>query len=120
MSYIKLGQPGAEITLPEYGRDLQIKPVELNREERTVDGTLVSDLIAVKHVFTITFELIGGVDLENLLDLYDLDEELNLIIRERDLSLSSYTVLLRPLNRKRISVLGDWLWGNVPVVCEEV
>lgn len=117
---IQLGQTGSEITLTPYGREFTEGIIEISREERTVDGTLVSDLVTTKKLFTIDYESLKGEDLESVLALYDLHTELNLRVQGRDSLYDEYTVKLRPFDYKRVSILGPWEWGNVRLECEEI
>ena len=117
---IQLGPTGSEVTLTPYGRTYSEGYVEISKEDRTVNGTLVSDIVAVKKRFAIDYETLKGVDLEQILGLYQLQQELNLRVQERNESYSEYTVRMRPLDYERISILGDWEWGGVLIMCEEV
>lgn len=117
---ILLGIPGSEISLTSAGRKLSEFDNEIIRERRAVDGTLTSDIVAVKKLFSVTYELIQGTNLEAIVTLYNLHSDLSLILCDRDGSTRSYTVRLRPLRRDRITVLGDWIWSGVVLELEEI
>jgi hypothetical protein len=117
---IKLGEKDLETLLTHYGRTYNEGTIEIIRERRTVSGTLVSDLIAKKKKFTITYSEIKGQDLEDILDLYNMDKELSLIVTDRQGTDHQYDVKLAPLNMKRVSILDDWFWANVTLDLEEI
>ena len=50
---MKLKLNGTEIPIPE--NDIQIEEIEIAREERTANGRLVKDIIAVKKTYTLQY-----------------------------------------------------------------
>jgi len=117
---IKLGLPDNEIELTPYGMTYSERTVEIAREDRTIDGTLVSDIIATKKEFRIEYSSLKGTDLETIIGLYDNLTELSLLVEERTGEWSSYTVKMMPIEKKRVSVLGDWEWEGVVISLIEV
>lgn len=118
---IWIGVLSSEILLPRAGLRFTPSDVELSTEARTVDGTLVSDLKAVKKHFEISYDpATTGTNLTTLLALYNLHTELNLIVTNEDATTSEYTVVLRPIPRGRSLVSDVWLWSGVTLVLDEV
>jgi hypothetical protein len=118
---IYLGVLGAEIELPRAGLRFSRSTVEIKVEDRTANGTLVSDLRATKEHFEIGYDpACTGTTLDSILALYDLHAELNLIVTNEDASTDAYTVVLRPLAVSRALVRDIWLWSGVKLIIDEV
>jgi hypothetical protein len=118
---IYLGVLGSEIELPRAGLRFARSTTEIKSEDRTANGTLVSDLRAMKDHFEITYDpACTGTTLDSFLTLYDLHTELNLIVTNADASTDTYTVVMRPLSVARALVRDIWLWTGVKLVLDEV
>jgi len=118
---IWLGVLGSEILLPRAGLRFTPSDTELIKEARTIDGTLVSDLKAVKKHFEISYDpATTGTNLTALLALYNLHIDLNLIVTNEDATTSAYVVVLRPIPRGRSLVSDVWLWSGVSIILDEV
>lgn len=126
---IYLGPSGTETLLSAFGRKLSIVDDELSREQRTASGRLVRDIIAVKKKITLSYETIDGDDLTTFLDLYDLQDELSLLIYHTDVPTTTddegnyydaYTVLMKPIGRERLLLTGEGLWTGVQIELQEV
>ena len=119
---IYLGLKGQEILLPAYGgRKVTPKFKEILREQETVTGALVSDLIGVRPAWTISYsDELFGPDVEALLDLYEHHRTLNLIIVDRLGNAKEYEVILRPPAMTRESIRDDWEWSGVTLELEAV
>lgn len=118
---IYLGLKGQEILLPAYGgRKITPKPIEILREQVTVSGALVSDLIGVRPAWTISYQELYGPEVEALLDLYNLHRTLNLIIVDRHGNAKEYDVILRPISLTRETIRDDWEWSGVTLELEAV
>ena len=118
---IYLGPLGSEALLVRAGLRFAYADSEITNEQRTADGTLVSDLRAVKRHFEIGYDpQTTGTNLDTLLALYDLHAELSLLINNEDDSESSYTVVMRPLSVSRALVREIWLWNGAKIVLDEV
>ena len=127
---IYIGPLGTETLITPFGRKLRIADTENSRSERTASGRLVKDIISVKKKITLTFSEIDADDLTTLIDLYDLHEELSILIYHTDVPTTtsdesnyydSYTVMMEPLDRERL-LLGvtDGIWSNITVELNEV
>ena len=118
---LQLGELGSEITLPHAGRQFSETDLPITREARTSAGNLVEDVIAYKKLFAIDYEILVNEDLENIVDLYDLHEHLNFIIKDRDENTRNYTVKFRPFSRRRWTVEGNnWWWQDATLQLEEI
>jgi len=118
---VSLGQSGLETVLPRAGLSFAYSDSEIATEQRAADGTLTSDLRAVKRHWEISYDqgCLGSV-LDTFLALYDLHEELSLIVLNEDATTSTYTVVMRPLGPARDLVRDIWLWSGVKIVLDEV
>lgn len=118
---ISLGLLGAEILLPRAGLRFSYSDSEITNEQRTADGTLVSDLRAVKRHFGIGFDpACLGSNVDIFMAIYNYHSELSLIVNNEDTSNSTYTVVMRPLSISRDLVRDIWLWSGVKIVLDEV
>lgn len=117
---ILLGQLNRPKLLTRAGRTFTEWPLEFAREERTASGRLVKDVWATKKAFKITYDIIDGDDLRELLALYILQAELTLVVvEEYDVS-TTYTVRLKPFERTRLLSHGQGLWSGVSIEMEQV
>lgn len=118
---ISLGLLGFETVLPRAGLRFGFSDTEITNEQRTADGTLVSDLRAVKRHWDITFEpTCTGSTLDIILGLYDLHAELSLLVLNEDGTTTAYTVVMRPLSVARELVRDVWLWSGGQIALEEI
>jgi hypothetical protein len=127
---IYLGASGAETLLSPFGRKLKISDVILGREEQTASGRRVRDIIATKKKITLTYEMIDGDELDMLIGLYEDYDELSLLLYNDTIAgtttpeagddCDSYTVLMQPIERERVLLLGNGLYGNVVIELNEV
>lgn len=117
---IFLGPVGQERELSRIGRSFSEGRIELARTERTASGRLVSDIIAVKKTFKLSYDLIDGDELRAIIALYDLQDELTLIVWEEYDTKYTYTVRLKPFERSRVQSHGQGLWSGVTFELEEV
>jgi hypothetical protein len=117
---IHLGVSGSEALLTPFGRSFGEGMQEISREERTASGRLVRDITATKRKFTIEYDLISHTDLESIAGLYNLQGELSLKITRPTGAVNTYTVLLKPFDRKRVASYGCGYWSGVTLDMEEV
>src|SRR4030042_5246802 len=81
---IYLGPLNSETLLSPFGAKLKISDVLLCREDQTASGRRVRDIIATKKKFTLTYEMIDGDELETLIDLYEENDEMSLLLYNDD------------------------------------
>lgn len=117
-----LGVAGSETVLSAYGRTLTITDLEFAREQRTASCRLVKDIKegSPKKQFTLSYSMIDGDVLEDFIDLYELGVELSFFIYITETVYEQYTVVMSPIERERILILDDGLWGGVNIVLNEV
>ena len=119
LNSIWLGRIDNELLLPMIGRKFSEENQEISRTGRTASGRLVKDIIAVKKVFKLTYDMIDNEDILTFETIYGWFEELSLIV-VYPTETKTYTVMMKPLAKERIIALGGGLWGNVNVELEEV
>ena len=118
---VYLGLPGQEILLPAYGsRKVTPKFTEIRKEKVAIDGTILSDLVGVRPAWIISYEELFGPDVEALLDLYEIRDDLNLIIVDRHGVSKEYEVILRPPAMTRESIRDEWEWSGITLELEAV
>lgn len=119
---IYLGESGSEELLSPFGRKLSIKDTyPIIREGRTSNGRYVRDIGGIKKKqFIIEYSEIDGSDLETILDIEDIQDELSLLIYTGVSEYDTYTVLMGPIERQRILLIGEGLWGGVSLTLNEV
>ena len=115
-----LGLPGQEVELPARNRTVIPGTEKVEKRVVAVDGTICSDFIGDRPVWTIQYKTLTGEELETILSLYELYEDLNFIIVERDGSVKSYTVTMSTVSRTRFRTSRGWLWKNVSFQLEAV
>jgi len=116
---IYLGESGSEVLLSAFAREFTQRRIEVSREDRTASGRLVKDIRAIKLGFSISYDMISHTDLTVIADLYDLEDELSLIVTRPDFSQDTYTVLLKPFDQTRVKSVGCGYWGGVALELEE-
>lgn len=129
---IYLGTLGVEQLLSAYGRSFRIADEEISRQGRSASGKLFKERITTKKRFELTYSEIDGDELETILDIYDLNSELSLLVYHTSdgesttttpapgANYDSYTVLMDPIDRDRVLLTGTGLWSGVTVVLHEV
>lgn len=128
---IYLGAAGSEYLLTPFGRTLSIEPFYPKiRRDRASSGKAREDRGGVeKKKFTLSYSSIDGTmpadfpdysALDDIIAIAAIDDELSLIIYTTASLHDHYTVLMDPVSRRRVLLLGDGLWDNVTVVLEEV
>lgn len=116
---IKLGLPGNEISLPE-PTDITETPIEIKREARTADGSLVTDIIAVKYVYTLTYVYLTYEEMESIESIItDMGNRLNLVIKKKNRTETiSVRVSLPP--KKLVLAYGPWGYENITIIMEAI
>jgi hypothetical protein len=70
MAELRIEKGSTAIILPEFERKYSQGWIDFEVSERTINRTLVSDFVAFKRSFSITWNLLDGAILTSLLDLY--------------------------------------------------
>jgi len=94
--------------------------IEISREERVANGSLVTDTIATKKLFSLTYSTMTQATLDLLMTEYDKGETLSCLVERADSTVDSYTVKFRPISRVRLLAMDRWLWRGVTFQLEEV
>jgi hypothetical protein len=108
--------------LTPYGRKFTITDEPVERSTRTITGKLLRDIVAVKKVFTLDYNLIDGNALNYYLSKYDEQDELILSVHSTDDpdDAVDYIVLIDAITRTREVMTADGLWSGVSIVLREV
>lgn len=122
---IWLGQTvGTLVELDHAGRSLYEEDFVMERTGRVANGDLVSDIIATKKRFQITWEKMPEATLKALLVLFNLGVVLILRVERADLSTDDYNVKMQGFGRTRflarLAAAGDTLWDAQPITFEEI
>jgi len=112
-----------------FGRKFDKQRQIISREERAASGLLRRDLIAIKQVFTLTYETIDQEELDNFEDLFDhyshavLKLELSYANTRGgagEIRKETYDVLMGDFGSGRVLAGRGGLWENVTIVFTEV
>jgi len=114
-----LGTAGSETLFETGWSDLAETEIEFSREDRTANGSLVIDLIAIKKLFTLTYSAMTQDTLDALMIEYDKGTMLSFIVERADLTIDTYTVKFRPISRVRLRAMDSWLWRGATFQLEE-
>lgn len=117
---IWLGREGVEEKLLRGGVTLTESEIEITREDRTASGKMVFDIITVKKLFTISYNIIRRKQLEQLERLYNLQEVLSLKIERENGDIDQYDVRFRPFERSIYKRPEQWLYRDITVELEEI
>lgn len=121
---IYLGLSGYEQLLSAYDRTFTQKRLEISREERTADGTLVIDYIRMIYIFTLSYESIDNQLLNFFETMYFQHVPLSLKVFYSETSSSTYSVRMRPFDQTRLllsaSETGQAIWSGVTIEFEEI
>src|SRR5690606_16043654 len=117
---IWLGREGVEEKLLRGGVTLTESEIEITREDRTASGKMVFDIITVKKLFTISYNIIRRKQLEQLERLYNLQEVLSLKIERENGDIDQYDVRFRPFERSVYKRPKQWLYRDITVELEEI
>lgn len=121
---IYLGLSGYEQLLSAYDRTFSQKRLEISREERTADGTLVIDYIRMIYLFTLSYQSIDNQLLNYFETMYFQHQALSLIVYYSETLSSTYLVRMRPFDQTRLllsgSETGQAIWSGVTFEFEEI
>lgn len=115
-----LGTEGSETLFETGWSSFAEDDIEINREARTANGSLVIDTIATKKLFSLTYSAMTQETLDALLTEYDKREALSLLVERADGTVDSYKVKFRPISRVRLLAMDQWLWRGVTFQLEEI
>lgn len=118
---IYLGLLGQEKLLSATDRTITPQPVEIVKSDRAASGKLLEDVIRRYTNYEINYSMMTGAEYESVQSLYGLQQNLNLIIVNRDGSQTSQIVKMQPLSvGSQGKLVGDWVWYDVSFTLEAV
>lgn len=117
---IYLGLSGAEAILPDADRKVIPEDIEITKTTRTADGTLFEQVIRRYTNYTINHEALIGTDYDIIKALYDLNQNLSLIVYDRTGTPITSTIKMHPISATRDSTAGDWIYKGVSYYLEVV
>lgn len=116
---IKLGLPGHEVSLPEPA-DFTETPIEIKREDRMADGSLATDIIAVKTTYTFLYLYLDYEEMEAIEEIIKtMGNRLNLIIKKKTRTEIIPVRVSLPI-KKLVSAYGSWGYENISITMETV
>jgi len=110
----------APTLLDAFGRTFTEGIIEIARKERTANGRLVIDIINTKKKFTLSYDVIDGVSLDEYIDIYNANSELELTVWYNNTEYTDYRVIMSPFDRERWILTGNGLWRGVSFEFEEI
>ena len=117
---IWLGTLDSEVLFETGWSSFAENEIEISREERVANGSLVTDTIATKKLFSLTYSTMTQATLDLLMTEYDKGETLSFLVERADSTVNAYTVKFRPISRVRLLAMDRWLWRGVTFQLEEV
>lgn len=117
---IYIGISGSEVLVSPGGRKFTRRIVEGAREERSVNGRRVKDILWRKWEFALEYTIIDGTSLREFDMLWNMQSDLSFIWYDADNVENSHTVQMDPYDSTRLVLLGDGLWSGVNFLFHEV
>jgi hypothetical protein len=121
MGDLKITYNSTEIMLPEYERKYTQGWIDFEVSERTVNRTLVSDFIAFKRAFGITWNVLDGEFMYQLVEIYLTKKDVTFSEKQSDGSWKSWICkmsisesLLREVE------VGNYAFSGFSITLEEV
>ena len=98
--------------------DFSVTPFRIERSKRTADGSLVTDVIAIKHSYQIGYDELDGDEVVFWTTLYEGGSTFTFTY-PRNGSTQSKTVWITDLTKKMTSITPE-TWEDVVISMEEV
>lgn len=117
---IYLGVKGQEKQLYGGNREVIPIPVEEANIQRAASKKLLVEIIRRYTNYQINYGVIPGPEHDTLKELYDLAQNLNLIVIQRNGVPESSEVKMTWTSGKIKSTNGDWLWEGDSILLEVV
>lgn len=115
-----LGHKGNEIKLPPEGRQVKPGTIESVRGEEMASGRYVEDIRWRKKKWSITYEIMKGEFLENMVELYESQQFLNFMIADRNGIIDEYKVKMVLKKPVRWKIIGPWFWKGGTIELRQV
>lgn len=114
---MKIGVLGKEKEIRR-PKEFKVEPVKLSVSDRTASGRKVTDIIAIKNIFTLTYNGLFPKDMKIFTDIYKKGEAVNFIYEDENgtqNAMVDITSLPRELYTPRME-----LSKNITITLEEV
>lgn len=110
------------VPLPIQGIKYSPGWIDYEKKARTINNTLVSDLVAFKRKFTISWDNpLDGSFMADLLDMYIAKQDLTFVETQSDLTTVSYTVHIDIASEYlREIASGNYAFSGFKITLEEV
>lgn len=115
-----IGRKGAEEKLLRGGVSFSESEIEITREDRTASGKMVYDIVAVKKLFTINYNIVRGDQLEQLERLYNMTGILSILVERENGDVDQYDVRFKPFSRTNFQRSKEWLYRDITIELEEI
>lgn len=121
MAELRIQSGTTSIVLPEYQRKYSQGWIDFEVKDRTINRTLVSDFVAFKRVFTISWPVVDGSLMAELLEIYLLKNDVTFYETQADLSVRSYICRL-DIGREVLRDIeaGNFAFSGFSITLEEV
>jgi hypothetical protein len=121
MADLKITQGAVEIFLPEYERKYTQGWIDFEVSERTINKTLVSDFVAFKRTFAVTWNVLDGEVMSSLIMLYLNKQDVNFHEKQPDGSYLSWVCKLSiSQSIFREIEIGNFAFSGFAITLEEV
>lgn len=115
---IALGFVGQEVLMPPGNRKLTEIRNEIVRNKRAADGTYQEDIIRTYTDYQLDWDILRGTDYDIVTSQIDFNQPQNLIIVNRNGSITQQMVKVHKTTGTRESIAGKWLWSGVSLLLE--
>lgn len=117
---LKLGVENNEQELTAFGRTFIVDDNIIYKEQRTISGKLLRDIIAIKKQFTVKYSLLENSVINYLLYLQQLNAVLSFIV-DINGSVTKYYVVMDSFSRTRELITETTTyWSDVTLTLKEV
>lgn len=121
MAELRIERGATVIVLPEWERKYTQGWIDFEVTERTINRTLVSDFIAFKRKFSITWNILDGATMAAIIDIYLAKEDIVFHERQSNGTFRSWTCRLSISDGiLREIEAGNYAFSGFAITLEEV
>jgi hypothetical protein len=121
MSELRIEKGSTILVLPEWERKYTQGYIDFEVSERTINRTLVSDFIAFKRTFGVTWNILDGATISTLIDLYLAKEDVVFYEEQPNSSFLNWTCRLSiSQSILREIEIGNYAFSGFSITLEEV
>lgn len=121
MAELRIEKGATVIVLPEWERKYTQSWIDFEVTERTINRTLVSDFIAFKRKFNVTWNVLDGATMAAIIDIYLAKEDIVFHEQQSNGSFRTYTCRLSiSANILREIEIGNYAFSGFSIELEEV